>query len=549
MSKINEKKLAYIADFLHLCSMKETDINTKLERQIPTLTDKIEELQKQLKEKEAEIKLQQEMIAALRSHLFGSSRDLPSKLSGLLTEYDKSDTQLELFEDELKQAYAQKEEEIKKTAKAIEDEANKRRKKSKKASQRPSKYLCNNLEERRTVVYPEGINPEDYDVIGGNETRILRRTPGTYYVEVIVLPKLRLKTDKNQDTCKILQAPAPAPVIKGNHVGADVLANIIIDKFVYHIPEYRQVKRMADLGVNMPTSTINDWVHAVANKLYPLYEVHCEDIRRSNYIQCDEVPWRIADKPDKCRNGYAWQLLDANPDTHGLYFYYYKGSRAGAIPRAQLKDFQGAIQTDGYAVYDYFEQIEGVTLLGCMAHVRRKFVDAQTLGVSEAEVAINYIRLFYELEENLKERGASAQDVARERKEKAIPIMETMEEWMKSVSAKYTPQESMGKALSYAYKIWPRLKRYVDDGRYQIDNNPVERGQRPTVLGRKNYLFSKNDRGAEDNAIFYSLLESCGQVGLSPLEWLTSTLEKLKDNMEEDELIRLLPYYQKKSQE
>ena len=119
---------------------------------------------------------------------------------------------------------------------------------------------------------------------------------------------------------------------------------------------------------------------------------------------------------------------------------------------------------------------------------------------------------------------------------------------MKVAAAQCTPADLLGKALDYAYKLWPRLRRYTLDGIYQIDNNAVERGQRPTVLGRKNYLFCQNDRGAEDNAIFYSLLESCSVVGVNPLQWLTDVLSRLHDDMEDRQIINLLPYYYKKSQ-
>ena len=262
----------------------------------------------------------------------------------------------------------------------------------------------------------------------------------------------------------------------------------------------------------------------------------------------DEVPWRIADRPDKCRKGYAWQFFDATPDSHGLYFHYHKGSRAGEIPRAQLQGYCGAIQTDGYSVYDYFEQIHDVTLLGCMAHVRRKFIEAEKSHPVEAARALDYIALLYELEANLKASRATARTIAFERQAKAIPIMDAMEQWMKAVSGQCTPSDLMGKALDYAYKLWPRLRRYAQNGDYQIDNNAVERMQRPSVLGRKNYLFSKNDRGAEDNAVFYTLLESCAIVGVNQLQWLTHVLDKLKDDPDEKQLIELLPYNYKKSQ-
>ncbi len=199
-------------------------------------------------------------------------------------------------------------------------------------------------------------------------------------------------------------------------MAADFLARIIVDKFAHHLPEYRQVKMYTEQGVRLPVSTVNGWVHAVADKLSPAYESQCELVRNaSDYLQIDEVPWRIADRKDKCRHGYAWQFLDARPGSVGLYFYYLKGSRGGEIPWAQLKDYKGAIQTDGYGVYDYFEETENVTLLSCMAHVRRKFTDAQKSFPELAAKALDYIGLLYEIEANLKARKAGYDEIRGER--------------------------------------------------------------------------------------------------------------------------------------
>ena len=313
--------------------------------------------------------------------------------------------------------------------------------------------------------------------------------------------------------------------------------------------EYRQVKQYADMGVKLPTSTLNDWMHAVASKLDPVYEALRNDIRSSDYLQTDEVPWRIVDTPGKSRKGYAWQFLDSRPESHGLYFLYMNGSRAGSLPRAELRDFHGAIQTDGYGVYDYFELQDDVTLLGCMAHVRRKFTDAQSSHPELAVQAVKWLTLLYELEANLRAEGATYDKIAEERRSKAIPIMDAMEKWMENVHTQCTPSDPMGKALDYAYKLWPRLRRYALDGRYHIDNNPVERNQRPSVLGRKNYLFSKNDSGALDNAVFYSLIESCDIVGINPLQWLTDVLQNLHDDTPPEQIRLMLPYYYKKSRE
>ena len=482
-----------------------------------------------------------ERIAFLERRLFGAKSDR-------LT-YVNPDDQPGLFDEMFKEAMDEKASQIDKMADDIEKESQKRRKSAKKKSSRPAKYRYTGLEERTTTMMPENINIEEYDIIGKDVSRILHYEKAKVWVEIIERPIFRLKEDKNVPAPQICQAKAPEAVIGGNHVGADMLAQIVIDKYRYHLPEYRQVKRYADLGIKLPASTINDWIHAVASKLDPLYEDLRRDILEGDYLQIDEVPWRIADKSGKSRRGYAWQFLDNRPQSHGLYFLYMNGSRAGTIPRAELLNFHGAIQTDGYGVYDYFEYQDNVTLLGCMAHVRRKFTDAQNTHPQLAAQAVKWIEVLYKLEANLKAEGADFERIATERQTKAIPIMDAMEKWMQNVHTQCTPSDSMGKAIDYAYKLWPRLKRYALDGRYHIDNNPVERSQRPSVIGRKNYLFSKNDSGAVDNAIFYSLIESCDLVGLEPLKWLTDVLTNLHDDTSPEQIRLMLPYYYKKSQE
>lgn len=481
----------------------------------------------------------QERIAWLERMLFSSKRD---KL--------KTESGPTFFDEEFKMALDERDAKIADAAKEIDSQAKRRQEKAshKPRAKRPRNYLYQGLEERRVEVLPDGVeNINGYDVIGEDTTRILHQDPAKVWVEVQVRPVLRPKSDRQSVKPLLLQAPAPYKNGQ-THVGPEMMAQILVNKFVAHLPEYRQVKMYNDLGLKLPCTTLNDWVHAAASRLVPLFECQRRMVLRSDYLQVDEVPWRIADRRDACRKGYAWQFLDVRPDSVGLYFRYLKGSRGMEVPRAELLGYKGAVQTDGYKVYDYFEMQPDVTLLGCMAHVRRKFVDAQKSYPSLAAEAVRYIALLYTLEENLRADDATPEKIVAERKSKAMPIMDVMEAWMETNVTKCTPEDPLGKAIAYAYHLWPRLRRYAEDGRYQIDNNAVERGQRPSVLGRKNYLFSKNDDGAEDNAIFYTLLESCDVVGVNALKWLTHALSRLHDKMSDSELTALLPYNYKKSQ-
>ena len=190
-------------------------------------------------------------------------------------------------------------------------------------------------------------------------------------------------------------------------------------------------------------------------------------------------PWNIADrKGQACRKGYAWQFRDVSPHPRGSYFYYHKGSRGGEIPRTQLRGYQGVIQNDGYKVYNEFENVPGITVLACMAHIRRKFVDAQKSNPLAAE-AVKYIATLYTLEENLKAAGATSDEIRAERQRLAVPILNGIEAWMRTAYMTCTPKEPLAVAIKYALSLWPRVMRYTEEGHYLIDSNPSNRGSGP----------------------------------------------------------------------
>ena len=342
--------------------------------------------------------------------------------------------------------------------------------------------------------------------------------------ERIVRPVYKAKQTEQTLTTTIFQAPSKPVILPGCIAGESLLSQIIVDKFLYHLPEYRQAKRFKELEVEIPTSSINRWVHVLADKLYGLYAAQMERVLSGNYIQVDETTHPITDRPGSARKGYIWAVRSVL--FPGVFFYYDKGSRSQEVVLKMLKGYQGALQTDGYAAYSIYEEKEGVLPLGCMAHVRRKFEQALTT-MPEAKPALDYIALLYMLEGNLKAEGADHEQIRREREEKAYPILQQMEIWMQQAYNNCTPKSPLGKAISYAFGMWPRISRYCKEGYFQIDNNGVENAIRPLVVGRKNYLFSGNDSGAEDNCIFYTLLGSCLQAGVDPHKWLTSTLEKI----------------------
>ena len=396
--------------------------------------------------------------------------------------------------------------------------------KERSVSQKRSYKIPADIERRETILNPENVDTREMIKIGEDISERLMLDQAKFWVERTVRPVYKMKQEKDAVSTTIVQAPLKPTILPGCMVGESVISQIILDKFLYHIPENRQAKRFKPLGMDITTSRINRLVHGVADKLYPIYIAKMNQVLSSNYIQVDETSHSVTDRPGSARKGYIWVVRSVL--SPGVFFHYDKGSRSQEVILKLLKDYKGALQTDGYAAYSIYEEKQGVLPLGCLAHVRRKFENA-LVTTPEAQKALDYIALLYMLEGNLKAEEANYEQIRKEREQKAYPILQQMESWMKQTYNSCTPKSPLGKAISYAFGMWPRISRYCKEGYFQIDNNGVENAIRPITLGRKNYLFSGNNSGAENNCIFYTLIGSCLQAGIDPHQWLTSTLEKI----------------------
>lgn len=218
-----------------------------------------------------------------------------------------------------------------------------------------------------------------------------------------------------------------------------------------------------------------------------------------------------------------------SPELRSLFFHYDKGSRAQYVIVELLKDFQGAVQSDGYGAYDIYENKQGVLLLGCWAHIRRKFEHALADDPQRAEYALRVIGQLYALERRVKEQGLSPDRIKVICEKDAYPLIREFERWVEETAGSVPPQSTLGKAVRYAYALYPRLSRYVTDGRYRIDNNLAENAVRPLALGRKNYLFCHNHEAAYHTAIVYSLLGTCRLWEIDSVGWLTDVFTRIQD--------------------
>ena len=227
---------------------------------------------------------------------------------------------------------------------------------------------------------------------------------------------------------------------------------------------------------------------------------------------------------------YVWAVR--NPVQGDVFFHYASGSRSHTTAKALLGGFRGAIQSDGYSAYEQFENSAGKVVLGCMAHARRKFTEALDENRTLATQGLYFFSKLYEVEKDAREQQWSYEQIKLKRTEVSYPILQTFEKWMEDNYRRVLESSRVGKAISYTYSLLPRLSRYVLDGRYQIDNNLCENVIRPLAIGRKNYLFCKNDDSAMRAAIIYSLIGTCRAAGVDAGEWLCDVLSRL-------------PYYEK----
>ncbi|MDE5586314.1 MAG: IS66 family transposase [Muribaculaceae bacterium] len=383
-------------------------------------------------------------------------------------------------------------------------------------------------------LYPEGCTDPDgnllesYVEIGTETSDRLEMVAPKLYVERTIRHKVISREDmaRNAEDRTIRIAPLPPAPIEHGMAGASLLADIILGKFLYHLPFYRQINRFREFGLRLPVSTIGDWYEKSVESLNVLYKLLRQQVMSSEYIQVDESVAPVIDnEKHRTRKGYEWCVRDGLKDS--LFFWYDRGSRSKKTARELLGGYRGTFQSDGYEAYEQFCGISGVQGAACWAHARRKFVDALKENRKLATQAIVMIGKLYEVERKADEAGMSVDQRRELRQKEAYPVIQLMERWCVDTYTEVLESSLLGKAIAYTYSLMDRLAVYVNDGRINIDNNLIENAIRPLALGRKNWLFCGNDAPAYRAAIVYSLAASCRAADVDPRQWLEHVLVEI----------------------
>ena len=355
-------------------------------------------------------------------------------------------------------------------------------------------------------------------LIGHEITEQLEMTPAKFYVKQYKRAKYARHEGNGVAIGKLPEFALPKSI-----AGSSLIVYLLISKYVDHLPLHRQIKIFKRIGIELSDSTINDWIVRSINLLTVLHDRQTHILLSSGYIQNDETPIKVLDseKKGQTHRGYFW--VSHSPGQKVVVFNYSKG-RSAQFPTEFLKNYHGYLQTDGYGVYDNFEQKNGITLVGCMAHARRYFVEASGNDKQRSEYFIAQLQILYRMEEDLRESNAAPEEILAKRQEVAMPILKRLHQWLKENITQVVPQSTIGKAIGYALTRWDKLMQYAQDGILQIDNNLIENQIRPVAVGRKNYLFSGSHESAQRAAIIYSLLGTCKLNNINPQDWLNDVL-------------------------
>jgi transposase len=371
------------------------------------------------------------------------------------------------------------------------------------------------------------IEPEE-DVsnlkrIGEEISEELEYEPGKLYVNRYIRPKYALPDDEG-----VIIAALPSRAIEKGIPGPGLLAQILIGKYVDHLPLYRQINQFKRLGVKLADSTVCGWVKAGYELLLPLYEVLGATVFESDYLMADETPIQVLDgsKIGCSHRGYFWVYYD--PVTKIVYFDY-RDSRSRDGPNEMLKNFEGYLQSDGYSGYEDTTARKNVIGVGCFAHGRRYFKRAKDSDPDRAGWMLSHIQQLYRIERKARKEGLSHEERYELRLEYSQPVLTDIKDWLDKECLQILPKSLMGKAVGYMLNQWPKLQNYLLDGRLEIDNNLVENAIRPVALGRKNYLFAGSHEGAKRAALIYSLVATAKLHEVEPFEYMKDILSRIAD--------------------
>ena len=418
-----------------------------------------------------------------------------------------------------------------------------------KAHQRQSKPRVSIPEDlpREEIIHDipeeEKVCPHDghaLEVIGSDDHEQLDIIPA----QVKVLRHRRLKYACPCCDQHIISAKKPNQPIEKSIASPGVLAFVATQKYCDALPLYRQSEIFKRIGIELNRTNLANWMIKMGDLTQPLIDHLTKHLQQQNIVHMDETTLQVLDEPGKAAQSKSYMWLMASFDQQPALLYHYSPSRSQQTPLSILSESTQALMIDGYEGYQPACERYDIERLGCWAHARRKFVDAQKAApkgkAGKADQAIAFIQSLYRIEAKIKDEPPDKRFEIRQKDAK--PIIDKMNAWLEKSLAHMLPSSKMGEALTYLKNQWGRLTAYLKNGAYPIDNNAAERAIRPFTIGRKNWMFAKSQAGARASANLYSLIETAKANGANPYEYLKEVFTRLPNMTTKDDLEVLMPW-------
>jgi transposase len=360
-------------------------------------------------------------------------------------------------------------------------------------------------------------------VIGYETREELACVPAQFWVRVI-------KREKRGSHCLpeqgVATAPTPAQIVPKSKLSNEFIIEALVAKYQQHLPVYRQCATLSEAhAIELSRQTVTGGILAAGGLLVPVVGAQRLELLAGGYVQADEteMPCQTGEKTGHNHRAYMWEF--SRPG--GIVVFEFQMGRGRAGPLAFLKGFRGKLQCDGYAAYDQLG--EGIGYVGCLAHVRRGFVDTAKVAPLDplpAELIERFAQL-YAVEKEAREGrlGPEARLVLRQAK--SVPLMAALKTRLVEVRQQIPPGGQLAKACDYALGQWSRLEEYLQDGLLEIDNNWCEGAIRPLALGRKNWLHVGSPEAGPKIAAIASIMETCRRLDINVREYLLDVLPKL----------------------
>jgi transposase len=374
--------------------------------------------------------------------------------------------------------------------------------------------------------------------IGEEVTEELGYAPASLFIRRHIRRKY-ITAEDAEGNQRVAIAALPERPLPKCEASVELLTQMIIDKHVYHLPIYRQLKRLAQLGVVIPASTADNWQRLLGLLLRPLYAGLRAVCTTSGYLQADETTLKVQDRTKKgtTHAGVMWVY---HAVLQRVVVFDYQRGHGKANCADFLADVHGYLQTDGTQVYSQHKARSGLIGLACWAHVRRKFHEALSDDPEHAQIALGLIQRLYALEAEARAGNLTPEQRKELRLEKSLPLLNLIGAWLAREVEYALPRSPIGKAIRYTITLWDELQHYLLDGYLEIDNNLIENHIRPLALGRKNYLFAGSQDAAVPIAMYRSFFGTCTLNDIDPQAWLLYVLKHIASTPPED-YPKLLP--------